>query len=125
MDEIQTRLQETSQNCLKAYEAWAGNKKDSKIQEALQAAIHELRKVSSRLEIELAVSERDQMTSKPLPIPAHRSSKGKQASHEFDDEDNTGNADPNMQPKQQRRRSGGGQGGPRRRPHPGNNGPQE
>lgn len=73
MDEIQTRLQETSQNCLKAYTEWEKQKKDRKAQEDLSNAIHELRKVSSRLEIELAVSERDQMKSKPIPIPAHRS----------------------------------------------------
>ena len=73
MDEIQTRLQETSQNCSEAYGGWVDNKKDKKAQEELHSAIHELRKVSSRLEIELAVSERDQSASKPLPIPAHRS----------------------------------------------------
>ncbi len=77
MDEIQTRLQETSQNCLTAYNEWVEKKQDSKAQEGLGAAIHELRKVSSRLEIELAISERDQMTSKPLPIPAHRANNKK------------------------------------------------
>lgn len=76
MDEIQTRLHETSQNCLKAYEDWSSKKRDQKAQEVLHSAIHELRKVSSRLEIELAVNERDQMTSRPLPIPSHRASKG-------------------------------------------------
>jgi len=77
MEDIQTRLKEASQNCLEAYAAWEGQKKDSKVQEDLHSAIHELRKVSSRLEIELAISERDQMTSKPIPIPAHRAnSKG-------------------------------------------------
>ena len=81
MDDIQTRLQETSKNCLDAYNVWAEKKQDKKAQEDLHSAIHELRKVSSRLEIELAVSERDQMTSKPLPIPAHRSTnKGAQTS---------------------------------------------
>lgn len=77
MDEIQTRLQDTSQNCLKAYAEWVNNKKDSKVQETLHSAIHELRKVSSRLEIELAVNERDQMASRPLPIPSHRANKVK------------------------------------------------
>lgn len=70
---IQTRLKEASQNCLDAFVGWENKKQDSKAQEALHAAIHELRKVSSRLEIELAMSERDQLSSKPLPIPAHRS----------------------------------------------------
>lgn len=74
MDDIQTRLKETSENCLVAHEAWDAKKQDKKVQEDLHSAIHELRKVSSRLEIELAVSERDQATSKPLPIPSHKSS---------------------------------------------------
>ena len=57
-DDIQTRLKETSQICLDAYVAWEGKKKDTKAQEELHSAIHELRKVSSRLEIELAISEK-------------------------------------------------------------------
>ncbi len=73
MEDIQKRLEEASENCLNAYGRWAEKKKDQGSQEALHAAIHELRKVSSRLEIELAVSERDQMASEPLPIPSHRS----------------------------------------------------
>lgn len=75
MDEILKRLQETAQACAKTYEEWRGKKTDSKAQESLQAAIHELRKVASRLEIELAVRERQDITSKPIPIPSHRSSK--------------------------------------------------
>jgi hypothetical protein len=70
---IQERLKETSQNCLEAFINWESKKKELKAQEELHVAIHELRKVSSRLEIELAMSERAQVTSKPLPIPAHRS----------------------------------------------------
>ena len=70
---IQERLKETSQNCLDAFVNWDSQKKDKQAQEELHAAIHELRKVSSRLEIELAMSERDQLSNKPLPIPAHRS----------------------------------------------------
>ncbi len=110
MDEnIQTRLEETSKNCLQAYAEWEGKKKDRKAQEDLHSAIHELRKVSSRLEIELAVSERDQMTSKPLPIPAHRSnSKGTKAQGDqgFSGEDNTPqNQKPKTPEIKQRRRS--------------------
>ena len=33
MAEIKARLQETSQACLDAYEAWASKKKDAKAQE--------------------------------------------------------------------------------------------
>jgi hypothetical protein len=91
MEDIATRLKEASQTCLEAFSAWEGKKKDSKAQEELHSAIHELRKVSSRLEIELAISERDQMTSKPIPIPAHRSnSKGDNGSILEGNDDNQG-----------------------------------
>lgn len=89
MNEIQQRLQDTSQICLEAYGAWQSKKNDVKAQEDLHSAIHELRKVSSRLEIELAISERDEFTSKPLPIPPHRSSKVNKGKS---DDDNQGNA---------------------------------
>lgn len=99
MDEIEKRLRETSENCFNCYEAWQKNKKDSAAREALQDSIHELRKVSSRLEIELAISERDEMTQKPIPIPPHRASKrrggGPSDDHgEGDADDSRGNADP-------------------------------
>ncbi len=90
MDEIQTRLSETSKTCLEAYGNWVEDKKDSNVKEALQSAIHELRKVSSRLEIELAVSERDHSTSKPLPIPAHRSTNKAPQTPILNDSDNGG-----------------------------------
>ncbi len=100
---IQTRLEETSRNCLEAYSAWEGQKKDAKAKGDLHAAIHDLRKVSSRLEIELALSEREQMTSKPLPIPSHRSTtKGDKVSILDAPEENSG---PVIQSKPKRRRS--------------------
>jgi len=74
MSEIKDRLKETVEACLKNYEAWEAKKKDSGARENLQEAIHEIRKVASRLEIEIAISERDNMSDKPLPIPPHRSS---------------------------------------------------
>ncbi len=73
MEDIQDRLKETSETCLKAHETWAANKKDKTTRQALRDAIHESRKVTSRLEIDLAVSERDEMASKPIPVPQHRS----------------------------------------------------
>lgn len=103
-DDIQTRLKETSKTCLDAYVAWEGKKKDTKAQEDLHAAIHELRKVSSRLEIELAVSERDQMTSKPIPIPAHRSNSKGDASSILEGDDGKGKGGPVVQSKPKRRR---------------------
>lgn len=87
-DEIKERLQSSTDQCLKSYDAWCKNKKDNAASEALQEAVHELRKVSSRLEIELAVSERNEMSQKPIPIPAHRDGGGR---HQNAD-DNKGNA---------------------------------
>jgi len=88
---IQERLKETSQNCLEAIISWEDKKKDPKAQEELHVAIHELRKVSSRLEIELAMSERAQVTSKPLPIPAHRSNMKGDVGAILDNNNDTGN----------------------------------
>ena len=93
MSEIKERLKETADNCLKCYEAWDSSKTDSKVREELQESIHELRKVSSRLEIEIAVSERGKMSDSPIPIPTHRStSKSKGAVESIlPDDNNTGN----------------------------------
>lgn len=76
-DEIKQRLQDSTEKCMKAYEAWNGNKKDADKREALQEAVHELRKVASRLEIEVAVSERGDGSQKPIPIPHHRDARGR------------------------------------------------
>ncbi|MGQ0528143.1 MAG: hypothetical protein ACT4OY_08990 [Alphaproteobacteria bacterium] len=122
MEEIETRLRETSDECLKNFVAWKADQKNATAREGLHDAIHELRKVASRLEIELAISERDQQGLKPMAIPPHRDSQNR--SHEVEqdmpdfngpDMDNNGNRPPaprRMQPRQQ----GGGGGGPRRHP---------
>lgn len=73
MSEIKERLQESAKNCIARYEAWEEKKSDSEKREELQEAIHELRKVGSRLEIEIAISERENISSKPIAIPQHRS----------------------------------------------------
>lgn len=74
MSEVKDRLKETVETCLKNYDSWDSDKKNSSARENLQEAIHDIRKVASRLEIEIAISERDNMSDKPLPIPPHRSS---------------------------------------------------
>ncbi len=74
MDEIEERLKKTADTCIKTYEAWVSKKEDISLRETLQDAVHELRKVAARVEIEVAVSERKETTQKPLPIPSHRSS---------------------------------------------------
>lgn len=126
MDDIQQRLKETSQNCIASYEKWSGNKKDRPTAETLQEAIHELRKVASRLEIELAISERDEMALKPIPIPPHRASRKGPQGAEGDDfempDSNNGNFDPQAQQSRPRPQHGQG-GGPRRLPNR-NNRPQ-
>lgn len=90
MEEIEQRLKDATDSCLKTHAAWNGNRKDGKAREALMEAVHELRKVAARLEIEIAISERDEMASKPIPIPAHRSNKRKQHDNGDDNRGNTG-----------------------------------
>ncbi len=93
MEEIDKRLRDATDACLAAHIEWAKSKKNSEARENLQEAVHELRKVAARLEIEMAVSERDEMASKPLPIPPHRSSKKRPGEYsDFGhDDDNSGN----------------------------------
>ncbi|MCI5060296.1 MAG: hypothetical protein MRY79_04405 [Alphaproteobacteria bacterium] len=74
MDDVKKRLEESTANCIKSYEAWSAKQTDLKARETLQEAVHELRKVASRLEIEMVVSERKKSANEPLPIPPHRSS---------------------------------------------------
>ncbi|PJB69506.1 MAG: hypothetical protein CO093_10320 [Alphaproteobacteria bacterium CG_4_9_14_3_um_filter_47_13] len=100
MEEIETRLKEATDVCLKCHTEWNKDQKDSKARENLMEAVHELRKVAARLEIQIAISERNEMASKPIPIPAHRSNKRQQ--HENNGDDNLGNADAGQPP------SGGG-----------------
>lgn len=94
MDEIKERLSETADACIKSYEAWR-EKKDDSARETLQDAVHELRKVAARLEIEIAVSERDEMTSRPIPIPPHRAARAQHArnrkNNQNDSDDGIGN----------------------------------
>jgi len=89
MEDIEQRLKEATENCLKSYGEWDKDKKNSKTREDLMEAVHELRKVAARLEIDIAVSERNQMASKPIPIPSHRSNKRKQEDNADDSRGNT------------------------------------
>lgn len=95
MDEIQTRLKDSSEKCIQAYTAWKDKKSDVELRGALQEAVHELRKVSARLEIEIATSERDQMTQKPIPVPPHRSARRRGPS-QSDDQDDADDSKGNM-----------------------------
>jgi hypothetical protein len=84
-DEIAKRLKDSSESCIKHYEAWRKDQKSGEAREALREAIHELRKVGARLEIEMAVSERDEMAAKPIPIPPHRASRRQKSGKGGDD----------------------------------------
>ncbi len=124
MDDIKQRLQETSENCFKCYEAWAADKKTLKAREDLQEAVHELRKVASRLEIEIAVSERSDMSQKPIPIPHHRDARRRnvEEGNDMDDEDNSGNGNGNGNPGSSAHQGGVRRSsGPRRRSQGGGN----
>ena len=92
MDEIETRLKDSSEKCMQAYSAWKDKKNDVELRGALQEAVHELRKVSARLEIEIATSERDQMAQKPIPVPPHRSARRKSGGKSDDSDDSRGNS---------------------------------
>ncbi len=107
MSEIAQRLKETSENCVSSYEAWEQDQKNSSAREALMEAVHELRKVAARLEIEIAVSERNEMASKPIPIPPHRSSRKRHnddGAGEGMPDSNESNVGNGGKPKVQRRR---------------------
>lgn len=90
MDEIEKRLSETSEACVKSYAAWRKDPKEGTNREVLMEAVHELRKVAARLEIEIAISERDEMAAKPIPIPPHRSSR-RGGGNDIGPDDNIGN----------------------------------
>jgi hypothetical protein len=105
MADIKKRLQDSLDTCLKNYEAWDSKKGDSKLREELQDSIHEMRKAVSRLEINIAVSERDNISDNPIPIPPHRSSAKEKGAVEsiLPDTNSTGN-----------KKDNGGNGGARR-----------
>lgn len=105
MDEIKQRLKEASEACITSYEAWRAKPNDHGLREKLQEAVHELRKVGARLEIELAVSDRKTQGADPIPIPSHRASRRQGAElEEVDDRNN-------------RREGGGRDQGPRDQGH--------
>lgn len=113
MDEIEQRLRDSADRCFKCYEAWRKDEKDTAGREALQDAVHELRKVASRVEIELAISERKEMAQRPIAIPPHRDARGRHQAPPGDEGDNFGNAAGG--PDHDSRQGGGGGGGMQRR----------
>ena len=80
--ETAQRLQETAAKCLSSLEKWNGDLNDNEAREALLDAVHELRKVTSRLEIDIAMNDRKATNSRPLPIPEHKSKMEKKAKNQ-------------------------------------------
>lgn len=112
MDDIEQRLRETTDACIKSFENWVKKNKDTESREGLMETVHELRKVVSRVEIEVALSERERLGSRPLPIPPHRSQMRKRGDTDGDEAD-TGDEDFNAQDSAQSA-GNGGSGGSRR-----------
>lgn len=73
------RLKEGFASLDKTYSAWIGQKANKSARDELQHDLQEMRRVLARIEIELARSETSERSSRPVPIPEHRSShkKGK------------------------------------------------
>lgn len=92
MDEIKQRLSDASTACIETYQAWCAKTGDTAAREALQEAVHELRRVAARLEIELAVSDRKTQGSGAIPIPAHRAARRAPEAEGDDAGDGQGNA---------------------------------
>lgn len=69
---VELRLQESAAKCLSCLDNWkkVGSDED---REALMDAVHELRRVTSRIEIDIAMAERVNNNAKPIPIPEHKS----------------------------------------------------
>jgi hypothetical protein len=77
MENIKDRLQETVKICVESHDEWVKDAKNTAARQNLEAAVHELRKVTSRIEIEMAISDRSNSSMKPMPIPPHRASRPK------------------------------------------------
>ncbi|MEI8395661.1 MAG: hypothetical protein WCF85_13045 [Rhodospirillaceae bacterium] len=43
--------------------------------QTLNDAVHELRKVLARIEIDLSASRRDEQAPRPIPVPLHRAAR--------------------------------------------------
>lgn len=77
MENIKERLEDTVRKCVSCYENWTKDPKDTAIRQQLDEAVLELRKVTSRIEIEMAIADRSNSNMKPMPIPPHRAAQGK------------------------------------------------
>jgi len=74
VDATEARLRETARGCLSAYRSWRQAPGEGSIQ-ALNEAVHDLRKTLARIEIDISASRRDEQAQRPIPIPAHRAAR--------------------------------------------------
>jgi transposase-like protein len=74
VDATEGRLRETARASLVAYRNWRQTPGEKSIQ-TLGDAVHELRRVLARIEIDMAASRRDEQAARPIPIPWHRSAR--------------------------------------------------
>ena len=74
MDEVSKRLHDAAEKCIKSYEAWQADKKDTPARESLNESLHELRRATAALEIDMIREERMAGGVRPMPTPGHRSS---------------------------------------------------
>ena len=63
------RMDAAAKSCAELYRAWKANGGEEGMQ-ALADALHEMRKVMARMEIEMSASRREEQ--RPVPIPAYR-----------------------------------------------------
>ena len=118
MDEVSKRLHDAAEKCIKSYEAWQSDKKDTSARESLNESLHELRRATAALEIDMIREERMSGGVRPISTPSHRSSvrKDEDFGNANDDignrggsDDNHGNGGGGGQDRGPRRHGGGGQ----------------
>ena len=77
VDAVEARLRETARGCLVAYRGWRQATGEASTQ-SLNDAVHELRKVLARIEIDMSASRREEQGLRPIPVPAHRAARQQQ-----------------------------------------------
>jgi transposase-like protein len=65
------RMAEAAQGAAEAYRRWRAGPGEVPMQ-SLTDALHELRKVIARMEIEMSATRKDEHAARPIPIPTHR-----------------------------------------------------
>ncbi|MDR3519178.1 MAG: hypothetical protein P4M00_25570 [Azospirillaceae bacterium] len=74
IDAVEARLRDTARSCLVGYRGWRQQPGENSIQ-ALQEAMHDLRKALARIEIDISMALRNEHVARPIPIPTHRAAR--------------------------------------------------